>query len=64
MQKRANTMLNFVISVKNGSELSNSLKKKGMLKILSFDLTRVTISFRPKTGKLNLRGRNNKNWGK
>ena len=35
-----------------------------MLKILSFDLTRVTISFRPKTGKLNLRGRNNNNWGK
>ena len=24
----------------------------------------VTISFRPKTGKLNLRGRNNNNWGK
>ena len=24
----------------------------------------VTIGFRPKTGKLNLRGRNNNNWGK
>ena len=28
------------------------------------DITAVTIGFRPKTGKLTLRGRNNNNWGK
>ena len=29
-----------------------------------FNLKSVTIGFRPKTGKLTLRGRNNNNWGK
>ena len=40
-QKRANTVQNIVNSVKkNRNELYNSLKKKDMSKIFSFDVTR------------------------